>query len=76
MCEIRLNLIPIDVIIRQGGVDLGQRQVRVLEGNLLRSQTHFVPSRDSADGQTGAGKFRTSTTNRRVAVDQSSDFGD
>ncbi len=41
MSEIGFNLVPIDVIVRQGGVDLGQRQVRVFEGNFLRGSCPF-----------------------------------
>ena len=58
LCEICLNLLPIAVTIRQGRVDLSQRQVRVLEGNLFRSHAHFVAAHDSADSQPGAGNFR------------------
>ena len=75
LTEIRLDLIPVDVIIGQGRVDLGQAQVRVLQGNFVGSHAHFVPTRDSADGQSGAGNLRPSTANPRIAVDQSSDLG-
>jgi hypothetical protein len=49
------------VIIAQGRAGLSQRQVQVPEYNVFRSHSRFVPTHDSADGQTSAGKFRPST---------------
>src|SRR2546430_3088106 len=74
LSDVRLNLVPIDVIVRQRGVNMGQVQMRVFQSDFLRGHTHFVPDRDSADGQSRPGNLRPSATNLRVAVDQSSDF--
>src|SRR6266481_6780962 len=74
LSEVRFDLLRIGVIVRQRRVNLSETEAPVLRRNLFRSQAHFVPGGNTHHGHTRSGNLRPSRSNRRIAVDQTSNL--
>ena len=72
--DIGLNLLTVGVIISQGGVHLGQGQVRVFEGHFFGRHTRLIPAHDAPDGDPGSGKPGPPATYSWIPVNERTDF--
>ena len=68
--DIAFNLCMVGVIVGQRGMNLGEGQMRILEGNFRWGHAHLGPADDSPDCYSGAGDLRASATDCRVPINQ------
>ena len=74
LSDVGFNLLSIGVIVRQGGVNLSESQMRIFEGNFFRGHAHLVPAYEAKYRQSGTSYFRPSAAYSGFPFDQRTDF--
>jgi len=69
--NVSVNLVAVGVVVRQGRMNLSQREVLHFGGDLFGAKTEVVPPGDAAYRDTGAGDAWPAFANFRRPLDES-----
>jgi len=72
--NVSVNLVAVGVVVRQGRVNLSQREVLHFGSDLFGAKTEVVPPDDAAYRDTGAGDAWPAFANFRRPLDESSNI--
>src|SRR5205823_6747612 len=73
-CQVSVDLLAIRVVVREGGIDLREGEVRDARRDLFGVEAKLVPTRNAPNGDAGASDPRSSAANFGRAHDHCTDI--